>query len=128
MTEYLISFNDEWVPNHTPEQIRAKAAASMAVVEDMKRDGVFVFGNGGLDASCFVCTVTADGDRAIFTDGPYVEAKEHLGGFCVIAVDDDDAARDWAGRLAVGLDWPQEVYRFPTPTPDQQPTTPDKEF
>jgi hypothetical protein len=49
----------------------------------------------------------------IFTDGPYVETKEHLGGFAVVDVPDDDAARYWAGRLAVGLDWPQEVHRFP---------------
>ena len=25
MTEYLITFNDEWVPAHSPEQSRAKA-------------------------------------------------------------------------------------------------------
>lgn len=127
MIEYLISFNDEWVPTHTPGQIRAKATASMAVVEDMKRAGVFVFGNGGIDASSLVCSVTADGDRPIFTDGPYVESKEHLGGFCVISVADDAAARHWAGRLAVALDWPQEVYRFPAPTPDQLSTTTDPE-
>lgn len=28
-------------------------------------------------------------------------------------VPDGDAARDWAGRLAVALDRPQEVHRFP---------------
>ncbi|MBK7721978.1 MAG: hypothetical protein IPI32_07090 [Austwickia sp.] len=128
MTDYLISFNDEWVPAHAPEQVRAKAIAGMAVVEEMKRAGVFVFGNGGLDSSSLLCSVTADGDRPIFTDGPYVESKEHLGGFCVISVDDDDAARRWAGRLAVALDWPQEVHRFPTPTPDQQPTAPHEEL
>jgi hypothetical protein len=42
-----------------------------------------------------------------------VETKEHLGGFVVIEVPDDDTAREWAGRLAVALDWPQEVHRFP---------------
>jgi adenylate kinase family enzyme len=31
----------------------------------------------------------------------------------VIDVPDDAAARYWAGRLAVALDWPQEVHRFP---------------
>lgn len=128
MTDYLISFNDEWVPAHTSAEIRAKASASMAVVEDMKRAGVFVFGNGGIDASSLVCSVTADGDRPVFTDGPYVESKEHLGGFCVISVEDDEAARHWAGRLAVALDWPQEVYRFPAPTPDQRPATEHEEI
>ena len=25
MTEYLITFNDEWVPDHTAEELREKA-------------------------------------------------------------------------------------------------------
>ena len=42
MAEYLISFNDEWVPEHTDEQIRAKAVASRAVIEEMQAAGVFI--------------------------------------------------------------------------------------
>ena len=37
-----------------------------------------------------------------------------FGGFTVIEAADDEAARYWAGRLAVALDWPQEVHRFPS--------------
>ncbi|MET1006762.1 MAG: YciI family protein, partial [Propionibacteriaceae bacterium] len=64
-----------------------------------------------------VCSVEARDGKPVFTDGPYVETKEHLGGFCVVEVQDDAAARYWAGRLAVVLDWPQEVHRFPGPGP-----------
>ncbi|MEV6409975.1 YciI family protein [Kribbella sp. NPDC051718] len=113
MSQYLISFNDEWVPEHTPEQIRAKSTAVRPVIDDMQAQGVFVFSNGALDASTVLCSVTAQDGEPVFTDGPYVETKEHLGGFCVIEVPDDAAARLWAGRLAVALDWPQEVHRFP---------------
>ena len=113
MTEYLIAFNDEWVPEHTAEELRQKSVAVMAVVEEMRAAGVFVFGNGGIDASTVVCSVEAREGEPVFTDGPYVETKEHLGGFCVVDVADDASARQWAGRLAVALDWPQEVHRFP---------------
>ena len=113
MPEYLIAFNDEWVAEHTEEQLQQKAEASMAVIEEMRREGVFVFGNGGIDASTVIGSVEAKGGEPVFTDGPFVESKEHLGGFCVVHVPDDDAARYWAGRLAVALDWPQEVHRFP---------------
>ena len=113
MSDYLISFNDEWVPEHTLEELRAKGAAGMAVIEEMRSAGVFVFTNGGLDAATAVCSVTAPDGEPVFTDGPYAETKEHLGGFAVIDVPDDDTARYWAGRLAVALDWPQEVHRFP---------------
>ena len=113
MTQYLIAFNDEWVPDFTPEEIREKGTSAMSVIEEMKAAGVFLFTNGGIDASTAVCSVEAKDGEPIFTDGPYVETKEHLGGFAVVDVPDDDAARYWAGRLAVALDWPQEVHRFP---------------
>jgi len=31
VTEYLIAFNDEWVPQHTPQQLHDKSAAVIAV-------------------------------------------------------------------------------------------------
>lgn len=113
MTEYLIAFNDEWVPAHTAAELQEKSTASMAVIEEMRAAGVFVFGNGGIDASTALCSVEARQGEPVFTDGPYVETKEHLGGFAVVDVPDDATAQYWAGRLAVALDWPQEVHRFP---------------
>jgi YCII-related domain len=71
--------------------------------------------NGGLDRSTAVCSVEPVDGKPVFTDGPYVETKEHLGGFAVVDVPDDEAARYWAGRLAIVLDWPQEVHRFRGP-------------
>ena len=114
MPKYLIAFNDEWVPAHTPDDLRRKSAASRAVLDEMEAAGVFVFADGGIDASTAVCSVVSKDGQPVFTDGPYVETKEHLGGFTVIDVPDDEAARYWAGRIAVSLDWPQEVHRFPS--------------
>jgi len=115
MPQYLIAFNDEWVPEHTPDELRAKSVAGMAVIDDMREAGVFVFADGGIDGSTVVCSVGAKDGRPVFSDEPYVETKEHLGGFTVVQVADDEAARYWAGRVAVALDWPQEVHRFPAP-------------
>ncbi|XTZ14643.1 YciI family protein [Micromonospora echinospora] len=115
MTEYLITFNDEWVPAHTAEEIRAKGVAGRAVIEEMRAADVLIFSNGGLDRSTAVCSVESVDGRPVFTDGPYVETKEHLGGFAVVDVPDDETARYWAGRLATALDWPQEVHRFRGP-------------
>jgi hypothetical protein len=112
--KYLIAFNDEWVPAHSPDELRSKSEASLAVLEDMKAAGVFVFADGGIGASTAVCSVVSKDGQPVFTDGPYAETKEHLGGFTVIDVPDDEAARYWAGRLAVSLDWPQEMHRFPS--------------
>jgi hypothetical protein len=115
MPEYLIAFNDEWVPEHTEEEIGAKSKAVRVVIEEMQAEGVLIFTNGALDRSSAICSVEAVDGKPVFTDGPYAETKEHLGGFCVVDVPDDERARYWAGRLATMLDWPQEVHRFPGP-------------
>ena len=113
MALYLIAFNDEWVPDLTMEEMRERGVAGRAVIEEMTADGVFVFSDGGLDASTVICSVEPDNGSPLFTDGPFVETKEHLGGFAVVDVADDAAARYWAGRIAVAVGWPQEVHRFP---------------
>lgn len=123
MAEYLIAFNDEWVPPHTAEEIRAKGRAGLAVIDAMRAAGVFVYSNGALSATSVVGSVRAVDGAPVFTDGPFAETKERLGGFCVVDVPDDEAARAWAARLAVALDWPQEIHRFPSPPepPEEAP-------
>jgi hypothetical protein len=59
--------------------------------------------------------VDASGGAPLFTDGPFIESKEHLGGFAVVDVADGEAARLWAGKTAVARGWPQEVRRFQVP-------------
>jgi hypothetical protein len=113
MALYLILFNDEWVPDLTLEELRERAMSARALIEEMTDAGVFVFSDGGLDASTAVCSVDPSSGTPLFTDGPYVETKEHLGGFAVVDVADEQAARYWAGRIAVAVGWPQEVHRFP---------------
>ncbi|WP_345751653.1 YciI family protein [Microbacterium rhizophilus] len=117
MTEYLIAFNDEWTPEFTPEQLREAARTSMAVIEDMKAAGVYVYANGGLVRETPVFHVRPVDGEPVFTDGPYVESKELFGGFTVIDVPDEEAARLWAGRIAIGCGWPQEVRPFPSSSP-----------
>ena len=113
MALYLIAFNDEWAPDLTLGELRERATCGMAVDEEMTAAGVFVFSDGGLGASSVVCSVDPSSGSPVFTDGPYVESKEHLGGFTVIDVAEDAEARYWAGRIAVAVGWPQEVHRFP---------------
>jgi hypothetical protein len=113
MALYLIAFNDEWAPELTLEELRERGMAGRALTEEMTTAGVFVFSDGGLGASTVVCSVDPTSGSPVFTDGPFTETKEHLGGFTVVDVADDDQARYWAGRVAVAVGWPQEVHRFP---------------
>src|SRR5207248_11524824 len=114
-TESRITFHCGSMPDRTAAALREKAGAVRAVSEQMLAEDVLIFTNGGLDRSTAVCRVEPVDGKPVFTDGPYVETKEHLGGFAVVDVPDDEAARYWAGRLATVLDWPQEVHRFRGP-------------
>jgi hypothetical protein len=114
MTEYLIVFNGEWVPDHTLEELREKSRALRPLLAEMKDAGVFIF-IGGLDSDAPVFSVDASSGTPEFTDGPFIESKEHLGGFAVIDVADEQQARYWAGRIATACGWPQEVHRFQIP-------------
>ena len=111
MTEYLIAFNSEWTPDHTAEELRAKIEVVRALRKEMDDAGVLIF-TGGLDDDAPVFSVDASSGTPLITDGPFVESKEHLGGFAVVDVPDEAAALLWAGKIAVACGWPQEVRRF----------------
>lgn len=115
MSEYLITFNDEWVAEHTPEQIAAKAVAGRAVIAQMQAEDVLIYCNGALSRASVVGNAVARDGAASWSEGPFVETEQHVGGFAIVDVEDDVAARLWAERLAVALDWPQEVQRFDGP-------------
>ncbi|MBA3799382.1 MAG: hypothetical protein H0X18_09910 [Geodermatophilaceae bacterium] len=50
-----------------------------------------------------------DDGEALTTDGPYVEGKEHIGGFTVIESPDLDSALEWGRKLNRVLTLPIEV-------------------
>ena len=82
-----------------------------AVNAEMKAGGAWVFSNGLHPAS--TATVVRPRDGALLTtDGPYLEGKEHLGGFTIVNAPDLDAALRWAGKLARATTLPVEVRPF----------------
>ena len=112
MPQYLIAFNDEWVPPHTPEEIHEKSVRVEAVSAEMKAAGILLFENGGIDADSVVCSVEAKDGKPVFSDGPYIETKEHLGGFWVVELPDLDAALELAARASEACMGAVEVRPF----------------
>ncbi len=112
MTEYLIYFNQQWVGDHSEEWFRGRGPLAKAVVEEIKAAGVYVFAGGLEEEVDTAFSADATSGTLLFTDGPFVETKEFLGGLTVVDVVDDEAAKMWAGKIAVACGWPQEVRRF----------------
>ena len=117
MTQYLIYFNQQWVGDHTEEWFQSRGPTSMAVMNELKDAGVLLYA-GGLDEDVTKAFSAYDTSGTLtITDGPYVETTEFLGGLTIIDVEDEEAARMWAGKIAVGCGWPQEVREFKSQPP-----------
>lgn len=114
MNQYLLSVYEvegavEGAPS-TPEEMQSFVAQVMALEEAMDSAGAFVFGGAlhGPDAA----TVVRGGLDKVTTDGPFVEAKEHIAGFYVINAEDLDAALEWAARTSDATRHAVEVRPF----------------
>lgn len=82
-----------------------------ALNDEMQAAGAWVF-NGGLHPTSTATVVRAKGSEMLITDGPYIEGKEHLGGFVVVRARDLDDALDWAKKLSRATTLPVEVRPF----------------
>ncbi|MFL6022204.1 MAG: YciI family protein [Marmoricola sp.] len=114
MAEYLIAFNDEWVPDQPEEWFRERAVILRPLIAEMRERGVLLF-TGGLDSEAPVFSVDPSSGTSVFTDGPFAETKEHLGGFAVVDVETDEELRHWSAKIAEACGWPQQVSRFQKP-------------
>jgi hypothetical protein len=112
MTEYLLYFNQQWVGDHPEEWFRGRGPLAKAVVEEMKAAGVYVFAGGLEEDEGPVYSAVPTGGEVSISDGRYAETAEWLGGFAVVEVDDDEAAKLWAGKIAEACGWAHEVRRF----------------
>jgi hypothetical protein len=81
--------------------------------EKLEREGHFVFADG-LEQATTATTVDGQGDKPVLTDGPYLEAKEHLGGFWVIEAADLDQALALAAEGSRACRGKVEVRPFQT--------------
>jgi hypothetical protein len=83
-----------------------------ALNKEMVAAGVRVF-VGGLSAASNATSLRPQPDgNVLLTDGPYLEAKEHVGGFWVLEAADLDEALAWGRKAAVACQAPVEVRAF----------------
>ena len=73
------------------EEAESALAATGVFNQKLVAEGYFVFA-GGLRSASTATVVDGTGDKPVYTDGPYLESKEYLGGFWVIEAPDLDVA------------------------------------
>ena len=91
-----------------------------ALNKEMVAAGVRTFVGGLLPArSAKSLRAQLDG-KVVITDGPYLETKEHIGGFWVLEAASLDDALAWGRKAAVACRAPVEVRQFGVPVVDDQ--------
>jgi hypothetical protein len=113
MPQYLVAIQhpDNYDPSLEGE---AMIRDISALNEEMDTAGARFFA-GGLEPAAKAKSLRkqpgGSGD-VLITDGPYLETKEHIGGFWILECADMDEALAWARKAVVACRVPVEVRAF----------------
>jgi hypothetical protein len=80
--------------------------------EEMEAAGARVFAGGLTAASNAKSLRRRPEGEVVMTDGPYLETKEHVGGFWILEAADMDQALAWGRKAAIACRAPVEVRAF----------------
>ena len=117
MRRYLLSVIEPSGDDDSPPpgvDLEGISRALAAIEAELRAEGSWLFA-GGLHGPGTATTVRVREGEVQMTDGPYIEAKEHVGGFTVLEAEDLDTALRWAARYAGAIGLPVEVRPFRAP-------------
>jgi hypothetical protein len=121
MTRYMMGVygpaeSGEFYGYESEEEMRASMAETAAFNEKLQEQGYWVFADG-LESVEMAKVVDGQGSEPVLTDGPYPEAKEHLGGFWIIDVPDSEVALALAAEASKACRGKVELRPFQTALP-----------
>jgi hypothetical protein len=98
MTRYLVAIHhpDDYDPSLEDEAMHRDIDA---LNDEMKAAGVRIFVGGLCPASSAKSLRAQPDGKVLITDGPYLETKEHMGGFWVVEAADLDEALAWGRKV-----------------------------
>lgn len=114
MTRYLLSVHtpvDDRPMDMSEEEMRQGYARIGALEAEMAAADALVF-SGRLDAPARTNVVRVTNGVATITDGPFIEAKEAIGGFYIIEAPTREDAIAWASKTSDAVGMPIEVRPF----------------
>jgi hypothetical protein len=114
MARYLLSVHSVEGESRAPmtdDDMKRFMTRVDALEAEMRSAGAWVF-SGRLHGPETATVVRSNDGEVLTTDGPFAEAKEHLGGFYVVEAEDLDAALAWGSKTAACIMRPIEVRPF----------------
>ena len=111
MPQYLVAVQH---PENYELPVDAEAMMSdiSALNREMMAAGVRDFAGGLQPAGKAKSVRKQAGGEVVITDGPYLEAKEHVGGLWLLKCADMDEAVEWGRKAVVACRVPVEVREF----------------
>jgi len=111
MPQYLVAIQHH--ENYDPSlEGEAMIRDIGALNQEMDAAGARFFA-GGLESAAKAKSLRKQpGGEVVITDGPYLETKEHVGGFWILEAADMDEALAWARKAVVACRVPVEVRAF----------------
>jgi hypothetical protein len=118
MPKYWVAIHlpDNYVPSPEDEAMQRDI---YALNKEMIAAGVRIFACGLSPASNAKSLRAQPDGGVLITDGPYMEAKEHVGGFSILECADMDEALAWARKGVIACRAPgevREIFQRPAPT------------
>lgn len=111
MSQYLLAIQhpDDYDPSLEGEAMIRDIGA---LNKEMEAAGARFFA-GGLEAAAKAKSLRKQSNgEVVIIDGPYLETKEHVGGFWILEAADMDEALAWARKAVVACRVPVEVRAF----------------
>jgi hypothetical protein len=112
MPQYLVAIHhpDDYDPSVAEDEAMDRDIDVLN--EEMIAAGVRIFVGGLHPVSSAKSLRAQSGGKVLITDGPYIETKEHLGGFWVLEAADMNEALAWGRKAVVACRAPVEVRPF----------------
>jgi hypothetical protein len=111
MPQYLVAIQH---PNNYDASLEGEAMIRDigALNQEMDAAGARFFA-GGLEPAAKAKSLRKQpGGEVVITDGPYLETKEHVGGFWILEAADMEEALAWGRKAVVACRVPVEVRAF----------------
>ena len=119
MPQYLVAIQH---PNNYDPSLEGEAMIRDigALNQEMDAAGARFFA-GGLEPAAKAKSLRKQpGGEVVITDGPYLETKEHVGGFWILEAADMDEALAWGRKAVVACRVPVEVRAFMRMRPNRK--------
>lgn len=118
MSQYLVAIH---LPDNYDPSLEGEAMVRDIDVlnEEMDAAGARFFA-GGLESAPKAKSLRKQSNgEVLITDGPYLETKEHIGGFWILEAADMDEALAWGRKAVVACRASVEVRAFQRIRPDR---------